>query len=101
MRRREFITLIGGAAAAWPLTVHAQQPQMPVVGFMAAGSRPTLRDELLAFEAGLKEMGFVEGQNLALEYRFAEGQFDRFPALASDLVKRRVSVIAATSPKEH
>jgi putative tryptophan/tyrosine transport system substrate-binding protein len=98
MRRREFISLLGGAAT-WPLTVRAQQPAMPVVGFMMAGSRAALRDEITAFEAGLKEMGFVEGQNLALEYRFAEGQFDRFPAFASDLIHRQVSVIAATSPQ--
>ena len=98
MRRREFITLLGGVAM-WPLTVHAQQPAMPVVGFMMAGSRAALRDEIAAFEAGLKEMGFVEGQNLALEYRFAEGQFDRFPALASDLIHRQVSVIVASSPQ--
>jgi len=96
MRRREFITLLGGVAG-WP-PVAAGQTAVPIVGFMAAGSRTALRDELLAFEAGLKEMGF-EGQNLALEYRFAEGQFDRFPALASDLVHRQASVIAATSPQ--
>lgn len=72
---------------------------MPVVGFMMAGSRLALRDGVTAFEAGLKEMGFTEGQNLALEYRFAEGQFDRFPAFASDLVRRQVSVIAASSPQ--
>ena len=98
MRRREFITLLGGVAT-WPLTVRAQQPAMPVVGFMMAGSRAALRDEIAAFEAGLKEMGFVEGQNLALEYRFAEWQFDRFPALASDLIHRQVSVIVASSPQ--
>ena len=99
MRRREFITLVGGAAASWPLATGAQQPAMPVVGFMMAGSRAALRDEITAFEAGLKELGFVEGQNLALEYRFAEGQFERFPAFASDLVNRRASVIAASSPQ--
>ena len=99
MRRREFITLVGGAAASWPLATGAQQPAMPVVGFMMAGSRAALRDGITAFEAGLKELGFVEGQNLALEYRFAEGQFERFPAFASDLVNRRASVIAASSPQ--
>jgi len=98
MRRREFIALIGTAGTAWPL-IAAGQAAVPTVGFMAAGSRAALRDELLAFEAGLKEIGFVEGQNLALEYRFAEGQFDRFPALASDLVHRQASVIGATSPQ--
>jgi len=99
MRRREFIIILGGAAASWPLSARAQQPAMPVVGFMMAGSRAALRDEITAFEAGLREMGFAEGQNLALEYRFAEGQFERFPAFASDLVQRRVSAIAASSPQ--
>jgi putative tryptophan/tyrosine transport system substrate-binding protein len=99
MRRREFIILFGGAAAAWPLAARAQQqPQMPVVGFMGGGSRASLHDALLAFEAGLKEMGFIEGQNLALEYHFADGQYERFPAFAADLVKRRVSVIAVSTP---
>jgi putative ABC transport system substrate-binding protein len=99
MRRREFISLVGGVAAAWPFAARAQQPAMPIVGFMMAGSRAALRDEITAFEAGLGEMGFAEGQNLALEYRFAEGQFERFPAFASDLVQRRASVIAASSPQ--
>jgi putative tryptophan/tyrosine transport system substrate-binding protein len=99
MRRREFIILFGGAAAAWPLAARAQQqPQMPVVGFMGGGSRASLHDALLAFEAGLKEMGFIEGQNLALEYHFADGQYERFPAFAADLVQRRVSVIAVSTP---
>src|SRR5262249_4357188 len=78
MKRREFMQALGGAAAIWPLAARAQQPAMPIVGFMMAGSRATLRDGILAFEAGLREMGFAEGQNLALEYRFAEGQFERF-----------------------
>src|SRR5262249_48798739 len=99
MRRRDFITLLGTAAATWPLAAGAQQPAMPVVGFMMAGSRAAPRDGITALEAGLKELGFVEGQNLALEYRFAEGQFERFPAFASDLVHRRASVIAASSPQ--
>jgi putative tryptophan/tyrosine transport system substrate-binding protein len=98
MRRRDFINAIT-VSIAWPLAAHAQQPTTPVVGFMMAGSRAALRDEITAFEAGLREMGFAEGQNLALEYRFAEGQFERFPAFASDLVQRRVSVIAASSPQ--
>jgi len=99
MRRREFIILVGGVAVGCPFTAQAQQPAMPVVGFMMAGSRAALRDEIMAFEGGLREMGFIEGQNLALEYRFAEGQFDRFPVFASDLVHRHVSIIAATSPQ--
>jgi putative tryptophan/tyrosine transport system substrate-binding protein len=99
MRRRDFITLLGTTAAAWPLAARAQQPAMPIIGFMMAGSRAALRDEITAFEAGLREMGFAEGQNLALEYRFAEGQFERFPAFASDLVRRRATVIAASSPQ--
>src|SRR6516225_1390103 len=85
MRRREFITLFGGAAA-WPLAARAQQPGVPVVGFLGAGARGPLREQIAAFQEGLKESGYVEGQNVAVEYRFAEGQFDRFPALASDLV---------------
>src|SRR5262245_493025 len=98
MRRRDFITLLGTTAAAWPLAARSQQPAMPIVGFMMAGSRAALRDGITAFEAGLREMGFAEGQNLALEYRFAEGQFERFPAFASDLVRRQASVIATSSP---
>jgi putative tryptophan/tyrosine transport system substrate-binding protein len=98
MRRRDFLGILGGAGAAWPVVARAQQA-MPVVGFMMAGSRAALRDQITAFEAGLREMGFSEGQNLAFEYRFAEGQFDRFPAFASDLVHRQVSIIATSSPQ--
>jgi putative ABC transport system substrate-binding protein len=96
MRRRAFITLVGGAAA-WPLAAEAQQPAMPVVGFLSSGARGVLHQALAAFTDGLKESGYVEGQNVAVEYRFAEGQFDRFPALASDLVGRQVAVLVATS----
>ena len=99
MKRRAFITLLGGAAAAsWPPSARGQS-SMPIVGFAVSGSRSALRDDVAAFETGLKEMGFVEGQNLALEYRFAEGQFDRFPALVSDLIQRQVSVLVASSPQ--
>ena len=89
MRRRAFITLLGGAAA-WPLAARAQ---IPVVGFLGAGARGPLREQIAAFQEGLKESGYVEGQNVAVDYRFAEGQFDRFPALASDLVRLRVAVL--------
>src|SRR6516162_3904138 len=96
MRRREFITLIG-AATAWPFAARAQQPAMPVVGFLGAGARGPLREQIAAFQEGLKESSYVEGQNVAVEYRFAEGQYDRFPALASDLVRRQVAVLFVAS----
>jgi putative ABC transport system substrate-binding protein len=97
VRRREFISLLGGAAASWPLAARAQQPAMPVVGFMSSGSPGPLRRQLAAVREGLREAGYIDGQNVVIEFRFAEGQFDRFPSLAGDLVRRQVAVLMATS----
>ena len=96
MRRREFITLVGGAVVIWPLTARAQQPAMPVIGFINGGAADAFARYAVAFRKGLNETGYAEGQNVTVEYHWLEGHYDRLPALMTDLVRRRVGVIATT-----
>src|SRR6478672_92440 len=96
MRRRDFITLLGGTAVVWPLASRAQQPAMPVIGFLDSRSPDALADRLRGFRQGLKDSGFIEGENVIVVYRWAESQFDRLPALADELVRRPAAVIVAS-----
>jgi putative tryptophan/tyrosine transport system substrate-binding protein len=98
MRRREFLGALGGAAVAWPVVTHAQQPKMPIIGYLSSLSEAQAVPQLAAFRRGLKEVGFVEGQNVAIEFLWADGQYARLPAMAADLVRRPIALILAQAP---
>src|SRR5215831_18999255 len=98
MRRREVVALLGGAAAAWPVTARGQQSAMPVIGFLNSAAAPAFSSRLAAYRRGLSETGFVEAKNVAIEYRWADGQYDRLQSMAADLVSQRVAVITAGGP---
>lgn len=93
MRRREFITLLGGAAASWPLVARAQQSSLPTIGLLFSGTQEAFANDSVALDHGLKEVGYINGQNVTIQYRWASGEYDKLPALARDLVDRKVDVI--------
>jgi len=96
MRRREFIKLLSSTVIAWPLTARAQQAAMPVIGFLNSGSADAYRDRITAFQQGLRQLGYINGENVTVDYRWALGEYDRLPKFAAELVERRVSVLVAT-----